>query len=37
MQMMVKLNFKLTIKTYSHWIDTLTILWDSFLRNKKTK
>ena len=31
MQMMVKLNFKLTILTYSHWIDKLTVLWDRYL------
>ena len=31
MQMMVKLNFKLTVTTYNHWIETLTALWDTYL------
>ena len=31
MQMMVKLNFKLTITTYSYWIDALTVLWDKYV------
>ena len=31
MQMMVKLNFKLTITTYSYWIDAITVLWDKFV------
>ena len=32
MQMMVKLNFKLTLTTFSSWIDIITILWDNYLR-----
>ena len=31
MQMMIKLNFKLTISTYSHWVDKLTVLWDRYI------
>ena len=37
MQMMVKLNFKLSIKTYSNWIDVLTLLWDDYLGRKEAK
>lgn len=37
MQMMVKLNFKLSIKTYANWIDILTLLWDDYLVKKDTK
>ena len=35
--MMVKLNFKLAINTFSNWIDLLTILWDSFLQKEEHK
>ena len=32
MQMMIKLNFKLSIKSTVHWIDSLTLIWDSYVR-----
>lgn len=32
MQMMIKLNFKLSVKSVSHWIDTLVLIWDSYIR-----
>lgn len=28
---MVKLNFRLAVKTTNYWIDTFTTLWDGFL------
>ena len=29
---MVKLNFKLTIRSYTFWIDSLTTIWDSYIQ-----
>ena len=37
MQMMVKLNFKLTVTTYSYWIDAITVLWDKFVSELELK
>lgn len=37
MQMMVKLNFKLTVTTYNHWVETLTALWDTYLMERDEK
>lgn len=37
MQMMVKLNFKLTIRSYTFWIDSLTSLWDSYVLQSYSK
>ena len=37
MQMMVKLNFKLTIRSFTFWIDSLTILWDSYILQSYSK
>ena len=34
MQMMVKFNFKLSIKSIVHWIDGLTLIWDSYIHEK---
>lgn len=31
MQMMIKLNFKLAIRSCVYWIDSLTLIWDSFV------
>lgn len=31
MQMMIKLNFKLAIRSFVYWIDSLTLIWDSFV------
>lgn len=32
---MVKLNFRLAVKTTNYWIDTFTTLWDGFLNEEK--
>lgn len=37
MQMMVKLNFKLTLKSYTYWIEALTNIWDSFVCKSRPK
>ena len=37
MQMMVKLNFKLTIRSFTFWIDSLTSLWDSYILQAYSK
>ena len=35
--MMVKLGFKLTVKTVSYWLDLFTALWDSYLAESPHK
>lgn len=35
--MMVKLNFKLTIRSFTFWADSLTILWDSYILQSFSK
>lgn len=37
MQMMVKLNFKLTIRGFTFWVDSLTSLWDSYIVDTYSK
>ena len=37
MQMMVKLNFKLTIRSFTFWIDSLTSLWDTYILQSYSK
>lgn len=31
MMILIKENFKLNYKTHAYWVDTLSMLWDSFL------
>ena len=37
MQMMVKLNFKLTIRSFTFWVDSLTIIWDTYIMESYSK
>lgn len=35
MEMIMKLNFKLSIKTHIYWINTLVFVWDKFIKEKQ--
>ena len=30
----MKLNFKLTVKTVSYWVDILSLVWDNYLNEQ---